>query len=154
MKTWTLSVASSYQAGRVWSVGLTTITPPPPTMLVTWIFHGSCLQSYEHMRVNFICVFIAQIRYWSTHVLVTQVCRLFKYKIGDYDCQAAQTKMGIMSYGWEIYLQYIPAWDQITLTGHVLREFKKMDNSGQRTFAVLTLVVMPPGCASYMCKYR
>lgn len=35
-----------------------------------------------------------------------------------------------MSYGWEIYLQYIPAWDQITWTGHVLREFKKMDTSG------------------------
>lgn len=60
--------------------------------------------------------------------------------------------MGITYNDLKIHFQLIPDCHQITRTGLVLSEFKKMDTSGQSSFTVLTVASMPPACASYMCK--
>lgn len=63
-----------------------------------------------------------------------------------------QILIEITSNGLKIYFQLILDCYQITWTGPVLNEFKKMDTSGQSSFTELTVASMPPGCASYMCK--
>ncbi len=181
VKIWTFSVETSNQAVRVWPVVLPTITPPPPTMLLTY----NCMV-YEQLVVMSLLLF-AQITCWWTSMFkppsISVNCLSWQklnvaiklLQKGDFSSTKQTNKINlktkhIFEWSWlglmekggqilteitynglEICYQLIPVCHHIIWISPVLSEFKKMDTSGQSSFTVLTVTSMPPGCASYMC---